>query len=66
MPFRIARAAVFAVVCLGLSALAHVFGGGSVPVPGLIGGLGLAFAAAFPLSGRERTFGVILGLLAGV
>ncbi|MEO3854858.1 MFS transporter [Acrocarpospora sp. B8E8] len=66
MPFRLARAAVFAVVCVGLSAPAHVFGGGSVPVPGLICGFGLAFAAALPLSGRERSFGVILGLLAGL
>lgn len=66
MPFRLARAAVFALVCLGLSALVHIFGGGSVSAQGLIGGLGLAFAIAFLLAGRERTFGMILGLLAGL
>ncbi|UBU13507.1 MFS transporter [Nonomuraea gerenzanensis] len=65
-PFRLARTAVFAVVCLGLGVTAHVLGGGSVPVPAMVAALGLSFAAAYPLSGRERSFAAILPLLAGL
>ncbi|MGR6913412.1 MFS transporter [[Actinomadura] parvosata] len=66
LPFRLARTAVFAVVCLGLGVVAHVLGGASVPAPAMVAALGLAFAAAYPLSGRERSFAVILPLLAGL
>ncbi|MEU0565434.1 MFS transporter [Nonomuraea sp. NPDC005983] len=66
LPFRLARAAVFAVVCLGLSVLAHLLGGGSVTGPVMVGGLLLAFAAAAAASGRERPLAVILPLLAGM
>ncbi|MER6825579.1 MFS transporter [Streptosporangium sp. NPDC000563] len=66
LPFRLARAAAFAAVCLGLSVLAHVLAGGSVSVPSAAAALALAFLAAFAVSGRERTLAVILPLLAGV
>jgi hypothetical protein len=64
LPFRLARAAVFAVVCLGLSAAAHLMGGGSVSAPVAAAGLLLAFGAAAAASGRERPLAVILPLLA--
>lgn len=65
VPFRLVRAAVFAVVCVGLGWGAHAFGGGSV-APGMVAGaLGAVFAAACPLSGRERTARAILPLLGG-
>lgn len=66
LPFRLARAAVFAVVCLGLSVLAHRLGGGTVSAPMAAGGLSLAFGAAAVASGRERPLAVILPLLGGV
>ncbi|GAA3155129.1 hypothetical protein GCM10010466_52600 [Planomonospora alba] len=66
LPLRLARAAVFAVVCLGLSVAAHLFAGGRVSGAGALGGLALAFAAAAALSGRERTPAVIVPLLAGL
>ncbi|WP_436758399.1 MFS transporter [Streptosporangium sp. V21-05] len=62
---RLARAAAFAAVCLGLSVMAHVLAGGSVSVPAATVALVLAFAAALAASGRERTLAVILPLLAG-
>ncbi|MGW0595157.1 MFS transporter [Streptosporangium sp. NPDC002607] len=65
-PFRIARAAAFAAVCLGLSVMAHVLAGGSVSAPSAAAALALAFGAALAASGRERTLAVILPLLAGV
>ncbi|NRQ31621.1 MFS transporter [Nonomuraea sp. NN258] len=61
--FRLARAAAFAVVSLGLGVAAHVLGGGSVSAPVMLGALGLSFGAAVPLAGRERTFALILPLL---
>ncbi|MEU6717378.1 MFS transporter [Nonomuraea sp. NPDC046802] len=64
--FRLARAAVFAVVCLGLSVLAHLLGGGSVAGPVMAAGLLLAFGAAAAAAGRERSLAVILPLLAGM
>ncbi len=57
---------VFAVVCLGLGVAAHVLGGASVPAPAMVAALGVAFAAAYPLAGRERPLAVILPLLAGL
>ncbi|WP_406314624.1 MFS transporter [Streptosporangium sp. NBC_01639] len=66
LPFRLARAAVFAVVCLGLSVVAHRLGGGSVSAPVAAGGLLLAFGAAAAASGRERPLAVIFPLLVGL
>ncbi|MEV0613516.1 MFS transporter [Nonomuraea sp. NPDC050404] len=66
LPFRLARTAVFAVVCLGLGVAAHLVGGASVPAPAMVAALGLAFAGAYPLAGRERSLAVILPLLAGL
>jgi hypothetical protein len=63
LPFRLTRASSFAVACLGLGVLAHLLGGGTLSVPAAAGGLGLAFAAAWSLSGRERALGMILPLL---
>ncbi len=65
LPFRLARAAAFAAVCLGLSVMAHVLAGGSVSVPTATVALALAFAAALAVSGCERTLAVILPVLAG-
>ncbi|GGT16478.1 MFS transporter [Nonomuraea spiralis] len=66
LPFRLARAAVFAVVCVALSVLAHLFGGGSVTGPVTVCGLLLAFGGGVAASARERTPLVILLLLAGM
>ncbi len=66
LPFRVVRAAAFAVVCLGLSMGAHVLAGGMLSGRSVGLGLAVAFAAAAPLSGRERTLRTILPLLAGV
>ncbi|SDG16222.1 hypothetical protein SAMN05421505_102111 [Sinosporangium album] len=63
LPFRLTRAAAFAVVCAGLSVAAHVFAGGALSGSGVVVALALAFASALPLSGRERTLRVILPLL---
>ncbi|GGO62554.1 MFS transporter [Nonomuraea cavernae] len=63
LPFRLARTSAFAVVCLGLGVVAHTFGGGGVTPPAMAGALALAFAAAYPLSARERTMRSILPLL---
>ncbi|SDG27557.1 hypothetical protein SAMN05421505_1032 [Sinosporangium album] len=65
--FRLLRAAVFAVACLGLAVLAHRVGEGrEVDVRTALAGLALAFAGAFPLAGRERGTAVILPLLTAV
>ncbi|MEU8206675.1 MFS transporter [Streptosporangium sp. NPDC049046] len=61
---RLARAAVFAVVCLGLGALAHIVGGGVVSAPAAAGALALAFLTALPATGTERGMAVIWPLLA--
>ncbi|GGL50801.1 MFS transporter [Planomonospora parontospora] len=66
LPFRLARAAVFTAVCLGLGVAAHLFAGGPVSAPGAVGGTALAFAAALAAAGRERSAAVILPLLAGL
>ncbi|MEU8246271.1 MFS transporter [Nonomuraea sp. NPDC048916] len=63
LPFRLARTSAFAVVCLGLGVAAHTFGGGDVAPPAMAGALGLGFAVAYPLSGRERTLRSILPVL---
>ncbi|MBB5130633.1 hypothetical protein HNP84_000321 [Thermocatellispora tengchongensis] len=65
-PLRLLRATAFAVVCAGLSALAHIAGGGSFSAPHLAGGVVLAFCAAVPLTGRERTLAAILPVLGGL
>ncbi|GII89896.1 MFS transporter [Sinosporangium siamense] len=64
--FRLVRTAAFAVVCAGLSVVAHIFGGGQVSGTVVVGALSLAFVAALPFSGRERTLRVILPLLAAL
>ncbi|MFC4591585.1 MFS transporter [Sphaerisporangium corydalis] len=66
LPFRLARTAAFAVVCLGLSVTAHVVAGGTVSPSLALGVLALVTAAVLPLSGRERAAGVILPVLAGL
>lgn len=66
LPFRLARTSAFAAVCLGLGVAAHAFGGGTVGAPAMGAALGLSFAAAFPLAGRERTVSAILPLLGGL
>jgi hypothetical protein len=66
LPFRVLRAAAFAVVCLGLGLGAHVLAQGMPDAESIGLGLAAGFAAAVPLSGRERTLGTILPLLAGV
>ncbi|MEV6868245.1 MFS transporter [Streptosporangium subroseum] len=66
LSFRLARAAAFAVVCLTLGVIAHVFGGGTVSAPPAAGGLLVIFLAALSATGRERGFRAILPMLAGV
>ncbi|GIH80889.1 MFS transporter [Planobispora longispora] len=63
---RLARAAVFTTVGLGLSLAAHLLAGGPVSVGGAAGGLALTFAAALAAAGRERSTALILPFLAGV
>ncbi|MEU8175466.1 MFS transporter [Microbispora hainanensis] len=65
-PLRLARAAAFTAVCLGLGVLAHLFNGGTVAPGALALGLPAVFAAALPLSGGERTLRAILPLLAAL
>ncbi|GAB1819585.1 MFS transporter [Herbidospora sp. RD11066] len=66
LPFRLARATVFAVVCSGLAAVAHTFAGGSVTARGLSVAFVLTLAAAFPLTVRERTAADIVPVLAAM
>jgi hypothetical protein len=66
LSFRLARATAFAVVCLALGVIAHVLGGGTVSARTAASGLLLILLAALPATGRERGFGVILPMLAGV
>ncbi|MEU6428643.1 MFS transporter [Microbispora sp. NPDC046973] len=65
-PLRLARAAAFTAVCLGLGVVAHLFSGGAVAPGALALGLPAVFAAALPLSGGERTLRAILPLLAAL
>ncbi|MGV9310312.1 MFS transporter [Nonomuraea sp. NPDC003727] len=66
LPLRLARAAVFAVVCVLMGVVAHVVAGG--PVAGRTAAVGLAvsMAAGMPIAGRERGLRVILPLLTAV
>ncbi|MGI5268088.1 MFS transporter [Nonomuraea sp. CA-218870] len=66
LPFRLLRAAAFAVVCLGLGMVAHVFAGGSVPGPAMVAGFCVAAAGAYASAGRERGPRAILALLGGL
>jgi hypothetical protein len=61
---RLARAAAFTAVCLGLGMAAHLFAGGTIPPAAVARGTVVVFALAVPVSGRERTIGTILPLLA--
>ncbi|MDI2131900.1 hypothetical protein [Yinghuangia seranimata] len=65
LPLRAARAAVFAAVCVALSAAGHAFMT-SEPLPlWTVGaGFGAVFAVAFAAAGRERSLGGIAALLA--
>ncbi|WP_157520202.1 MFS transporter [Herbidospora daliensis] len=63
--FRLARAAAFAVACLGLAMGAHVFGGGEVSAHAAAAGLLAALVAALPATGRERGPAVIFALMTG-
>lgn len=59
---RMARAAVFAVVCVIVSACGHVFAGGAPVTPGvLLTGAAGACALAYALTGRERGRATVLG-----
>lgn len=64
--FRLLRASVFAVVCLGLGVVAHLFGGGTISGRAAVCGLLAALLTALPVTGRERGTNVILPLLAVV
>ncbi|GAA3205996.1 MFS transporter [Nonomuraea roseoviolacea] len=62
---RLARAAVFAAVCVVVSAGGHVLAGGApVAAPALFLGVVAAFVLAFALSGRERGPEVVVGVTA--
>ncbi|WP_143043943.1 MFS transporter [Nonomuraea jiangxiensis] len=60
---RLARSAVFAVVCAGLASAAHVLAGGTVTAPTLALGLAVGLGIGLPATGRERSYAVILPLL---
>ncbi|MET7460442.1 hypothetical protein [Nonomuraea sp. NPDC005501] len=63
---RLARAAVFAAVCVVVSAGGHSLAGGApVAAPTLFLGVVAAFVLAFVLSGRERGPEVVIGVTAG-
>ncbi|GAA4196248.1 hypothetical protein GCM10022252_43270 [Streptosporangium oxazolinicum] len=64
LTLRLARAAAFAVVCLGLGVLAHLLGGGVVSAPAAASALALAFLMALPATGGERGLATIWPLLA--
>ncbi|MEU8380005.1 MFS transporter [Streptosporangium sp. NPDC048865] len=64
LTLRLARAAAFAVVCLGLGVLAHVAGGGVVSPRSAACALALAFMVALPVTGGERGLATIWPLLA--
>ncbi|HEX2315897.1 MAG TPA: MFS transporter [Thermomonospora sp.] len=66
LPFRCARAAAFAAVCVALGLLAHLLAAGLPPTRIVAAGLAVSFLAALPALGRERTLRTILPLLAGL
>lgn len=56
------RSAVFAAVCVLVSAALHGFAGGEPVRPGtLLGAMALAWTGAFLLGGRQRGMDVLLG-----
>ncbi|MFP8942877.1 hypothetical protein ACLIYM_15785 [Streptomyces fenghuangensis] len=62
---RLLRAAVFAAVCVTLSAAGHVSAAGqSLPMWALLAGFAAVLATAVPLAGRERSLPGIAALLA--
>ena len=62
--FRVVRAAVFAVVCVAVSAAGHVLSGHEpVTAPALAAGFGLAVALGAVLAGRERSLATILAAM---
>ncbi|WP_410537531.1 hypothetical protein [Streptomyces sp. KL2] len=62
---RLLRAAVFAAVCVTLSAAGHVFAAGqAVSAWTLLAGFAAVLATAVPLAGRERSLPGIAALLA--
>lgn len=65
--FRIVRAAVFAAVCVGVSAVGHALSGNEPVTPAALAtGFGLALTIGGALAGRERSLGTILtAMLAG-
>ncbi|MGW2143478.1 MFS transporter [Nonomuraea bangladeshensis] len=64
--FRLLRTTAFAVVCCGLSAFAHLLGGGRVTALMAVAALAVSFVAAMPATGRERGGPAVFLLLAGV
>ncbi|MEV7965955.1 MFS transporter [Sphaerisporangium sp. NPDC088356] len=64
LPLRLARSAVFAVVCLTLASVAHRFAGGGGPTSQalLSGGL-VVMTVTAALAGRERSPVTVTGLL---
>ncbi|MET8987130.1 MFS transporter [Nonomuraea wenchangensis] len=64
--FRLLRTTAFAVVCCGLSAFAHLLGGGRVTALMAVAALMVSFVAAMPATGRERGGTAVFLLLAGV
>ncbi|MEO5877336.1 MAG: hypothetical protein ABIS86_05440 [Streptosporangiaceae bacterium] len=66
-PYRSARAAIFAAVCVGLTSVGHWTASGEPLAPAAVGGglLGV-WLVAFALAGHERSLPTILiGLLGG-
>ncbi|WP_405143054.1 MFS transporter [Sphaerisporangium sp. NBC_01403] len=64
VPLRLARSAVFAVVCVTLAAAAHWFAGGAGPAPQVLLSGGLAvMTITTALAGRERSPATVTGLL---
>ncbi|WP_433421104.1 MFS transporter [Microtetraspora malaysiensis] len=65
LPLRLARAAAFSVVCVGLGVFAHRFAGGTGPTSGALAvGGAVVMAVSAVLAGRERSRATITGLLA--
>jgi hypothetical protein len=64
-PLRAARAAVFAAVCVVLSAAGHaLMTGGPLPVWTVLAGFAAVFSVAYAAAGRERSWAGIAALLA--